>query len=181
MTIKRISYTLLFLLSISALIIILFYPEQVVDPSFNNVSATSHVKQKPVSLIQPTANVKAVNTSVAPTEVSTNKQQSTPAPTTNSTPAPVQTAPQSCAPNATSQDPCKLGQCFGYPYGVCESCQTPNSCTGKDPNDETDPNANYYDLWGNEFTYNGTLIQYSSECADPISGAINTYNPSCTQ
>jgi len=27
----------------------------------------------------------------------------------------------SCAPNATAQDPCKLGQCFGYPYGICES------------------------------------------------------------
>lgn len=27
----------------------------------------------------------------------------------------------SCAPTATVQDPCKLGQCFGYPYGICES------------------------------------------------------------
>lgn len=27
----------------------------------------------------------------------------------------------SCAPTATAQDPCKLGQCFGYPYGICES------------------------------------------------------------
>ncbi len=38
----------------------------------------------------------------------------------------------SCAPTATSQDPCKLGQCFGYPYGICESCQPANTCSGKD-------------------------------------------------
>ena len=27
----------------------------------------------------------------------------------------------SCAPQGLVQDPCKLGQCFGYPYGICES------------------------------------------------------------
>lgn len=29
--------------------------------------------------------------------------------------------PANCAPAGLVQDPCKLGQCFGYPYGICES------------------------------------------------------------
>ena len=36
-------------------------------------------------------------------------------------PNPYCTGNNSCAPTATVQDPCKLGKCFGYPYGVCES------------------------------------------------------------
>lgn len=36
-----------------------------------------------------------------------------------------------------------------------------------------DPNRPYFDLWGNEFTYNGTLLKAAPCVTDPISGQQN--------
>lgn len=50
-----------------------------------------------------------------------------------------------------------------YPVSCNDKCQTTNST------------APYYDLWGNEFSYQGKLIKASSEQKDPVSGKPNPY------
>lgn len=72
-------------------------------------------------------------------------------------------------------DPTGQGQCAGYPNGICESCQTPNSCSGKDAT-PPNPDRNYFDGWGNEFTYNGTLISVGS-CDSNTPSGVNPYCP----
>lgn len=158
--------------------IILYQPDQLVDPSFHDVSTKTQIVNTSAK------QVKAVNTTPTPTKASitpvvtakakTTAPVSTPAPTTTTPAAPVTASSTStdCAPTATVEDPCKLGQCFGYPYGICES--NPNQ--GEDNKEQVaDPNGPTYDLWGNEFTDTGTLIQASSEQVDPVSGEVNPY------
>lgn len=61
--------------------------------------------------------------------------------------------------------------CAGYPNGVCESC-TIGQCGGKDKDIENslpDPNRNYFDGQGNEYTWDGKLVTPAP-----------TTTPSCT-
>lgn len=108
------------------LILGLLWPTQHLAPATMSV----HYHSKPVHhvIVIP----KPVET--APVTVQPVKQN-IPAPVVTPPPAPVLVQPtipkppvistppntNSCAPTATVQDPCKLGKCFGYPYGVCES------------------------------------------------------------
>lgn len=174
--IKRRNGIILAVLVAIAVYFVLYRPDQIVDPRFNSVAIKAAVATKPVAATSVKTTTPASITPGLPTKPKTTTPVSSPAPAQST---PTSSADQSCAPNATSQDPCKLGQCFGYPYGVCESNPNQGSIT-KDPT-PPDPNRPYYDLWGNEFDYQGNLIQASTECIDPISGAVNTYNPSCQQ
>jgi hypothetical protein len=53
--------------------------------------------------------------------------------------------------------------------------ETPS--TSISPSSETDPTANYYDQWGNEFNYQGALVQAAS-CSDSQSTPSGA-NPYC--
>lgn len=66
------------------------------------------------------------------------------------------------------------GVCLGYPDGVCESC-TIGQCNGKDIT-PPDPNRPYFDGWGNEFSYNGSLIKAAPCTTDPINHQPNPYS-----
>ena len=66
------------------------------------------------------------------------------------------------------------GQCAGYPDGICESC-TLGQCTGKDAT-PPNPNRPYFDGYGNEFTYNGTLMSIGL-----CNGSGNPYCPQPSQ
>jgi len=188
-TIKKAFWLTVGVFAIVAMYITLYEPDQLVDPSFKSVASLTKAPIKTSSVNAVKASTAKTTSVVTPVSVGTTTPKtgtSTPVAGTASTQSGTNTTnsgttePANCAPNATSQDPCKLGQCFGYPYGICES--NPNQGTlDKDcaSTSCTDPDANYYDLWGNEFDYQGNLIQYSSECVDPVSGAVNTYNPTC--
>lgn len=173
---------------ILAMLWVIFYrSDWLVIPPFEKVSSMQTVSKKATTKPTNVNPVKATTAKTTPVVTPVSVGTTTPKTGTNTASAgtpPAQTGTTAtasgtdtnCAPNATSQDPCKLGQCFGYPYGVCES--NPNQGTlDKDcaSTSCTDPNANYYDLWGNEFTYDGTLIQASTEQTDPISGQVNPY------
>lgn len=162
-------------------IYLLFHPDLIIMPFVNAAQTQQQSPQQPSKSKVVTAPI--VTTQPAPeasdssftgkSEVVTPQPTKAVAPVQNTkTVTPAAPAPD-CSPNATSQDPCKLGQCFGYPYGVCESNPTQ---TQKDQT-PTDPNRPSYDLWGNEWTATGTLIHATCpNVKDPISGKDN---PEC--
>lgn len=69
--------------------------------------------------------------------------------------------------------------CAGNPNGVCEF--NPHGALVKDPT-PPNPNRPYFDAWGNQFTYNGKLID-TGQCpyTDPINGQPNPYCPPTTE
>lgn len=138
-------------LVILAAYMLVFQPEQIVDPSFKDIASRSLVKQtvseKPASYT-PTPAVYNDDTSSTPVTTKPSVVQSTPA------------APQST--NSVAVTP------------------APAVSSDKDyTSSGTDPNANYFDQWGNEFDYQGNLISVGNcDPADisPLSGP----NPYCT-
>ena len=119
-------------------------------------------KANPVSVNISSQHVKSVNVSQTPVSVtpSSNVYQQKAA---TVTPTPIVTAPQVKQSTVTAPVSVNNGdKCYD------------SSCL-------PDPNRPYFDGFGNEFDYLGNLMQYSSECVDPISGQINPENPSCSQ
>jgi hypothetical protein len=175
---KIFRYTFIALVII-AIFCFIFKLDDIVGGMPIKAKATNFTTTKPTSVKPVKATTVKSTPVVTPTSVGTTTPKTgTPAPSqgTSTTQSGTNTTNSGtatdCAPNATSQDPCKLGQCFGYPYGICES--NPNQ--GSDDKEQVaDPNGPTYDLWGNEFTDTGTLIQASTEQVDPVSGQVNPY------
>lgn len=113
-----------------------------------------------------------VSSKLTPVEnqnVATNKKVSTPVVAQASGPV-TENVQQTSLPTGT---------CVGNEAdGGGDACEfNPNGALSKDPT-PSDPERPYFDLWGNEFTYDGQLMHISTECVDPIS---NEPNPYCSQ
>jgi hypothetical protein len=179
--VSRTLWALVFLFDIVG-VYIMFHPDLLVMPFVNAAQTQQQSPQQPTKSkvvsaptvsAEPTSQPQQTANTDTPAVVTVKPAISKPV-VQSAAPAIATPAPD-CSPNATSQDPCKLGQCFGYPYGVCES--NPNQSHTQKDQTPPDPNRPSYDLWGNEWTATGTLIHATCpNVKDPISGKDN---PEC--